>query len=198
MSRIFKVAVAALILAAGFAGSAAAGPFEDGEAAFRRGDYGSAIRLWRPLADQGHVGAQFNLGTMYDNGQGVPPDHVAAVGWYRKAADQGDAQAQYNLGIMYDNGQGVLQDYAVAAGWYRKAADQGDAQARFNLGLMYYKGQGVPQDYIIAYMWSDLAAAQGVGSAAKNREIIARHMAPAQIAEARQRALEKWKPIRKP
>ena len=86
--------------------------------------------------------AQYNLGFMYANGQGVPEDYVEAVKWYRKAADQGDASAQYNLGRMVASGQGVRQDYVEAVKWYRKAADQGDASACFNLGLMYSNGQG--------------------------------------------------------
>ena len=84
--------------------------FDQGMAAVSRGDYATAYRLWRPLADQGNASAQYNLGFMYDNGQGVPQDYAAAVGWYRKAADQGDASAQYNLGFMYGNGLGVLPE----------------------------------------------------------------------------------------
>ena len=45
-------------------------------------------------ADQGHAGAQFNLGHMYANGQGVPQDDAAAANWYRRAADQGHTGAQ--------------------------------------------------------------------------------------------------------
>ena len=54
--------------------------------------------MWRPLADQGYASAQFNLGTMYTNGRGVPKDDVQAVKWYRLAADQGNAFAQAHLG----------------------------------------------------------------------------------------------------
>ena len=73
--------------------------------------------------------AQFNLGFMYANGQGVQQDYAEAVKWYRRAADQGDADAQFNLGIVYEKGQGVQQNYAEAAKWYRRAADQGDEGA---------------------------------------------------------------------
>ena len=63
------------------------------------------------VAKQGNAKAQFNLGLMYYNGQGVRQDYVQIVKWFRKAAEQGFAQAQFNLGVMYDNGQGVRQDY---------------------------------------------------------------------------------------
>ena len=46
-------------------------------------------------------GAQYNLGVMYDQGDGVTEDHAEALRWYRLAAEQGHAEAQFNLGVMY-------------------------------------------------------------------------------------------------
>ena len=61
----------------------------------------------RVRAEQGDAPAQFMLGRMYANGDGVPQDAAEAVRWYRLAAEQGLAEAQFNLGVMYANGQGV-------------------------------------------------------------------------------------------
>ena len=61
-------------------------------------------------AEQGETRAQFNLGTMYDHGEGVIEDDAEAARWYRMAAEQGHASAQFNLGLMYDNGLGVIED----------------------------------------------------------------------------------------
>ncbi|WP_455512162.1 tetratricopeptide repeat protein [Neisseria lactamica] len=80
-------------------------------------------------AAQGNAAAQFNLGVMYENGQGVRQDYVQAVQWYRKASEQGDAQAQFNLGVMYAEGRGVRQDLALAQEWYGKACQNGDQKA---------------------------------------------------------------------
>ena len=121
--------LAALLLALGLSGAANAGPFDDALAAANRGDYATAFRLWRPLADQGNAGAQFNLGVMYNNGQGVPQNHAEAVKWYRTAAVQGYALAQVNLGFMYNNGQGVPQNHVLAHMWYNLAGAQGVADA---------------------------------------------------------------------
>ena len=77
-------------------------------------------------AEQGVAVAQYNLGLMYENGQGVRQDYAEAVRWYRKAAEQGNANAQYNLGVMYGNGQGVRQDRALAQEWFGKACQNGD------------------------------------------------------------------------
>ena len=172
---------------------AVAGPFEDGVAAYNKGDYATALHLWSPLADHGNAGAQKNLGLMYRTGEGVTRDYAAAMSWYRKAAEQGDANAQFNLGVMYANGQSVPQNYEAAVSWYRKAAEQGDANAQFNLGNMYATGRGGPQDSVQAHMWLNLAASKGDTDAVKVRDKVAEKMTPAQIAEAQKMAAE-WKP----
>ncbi|MBR7621371.1 sel1 repeat family protein [Phenylobacterium sp. 20VBR1] len=195
MLRLTKVFITAAVLALRLCGVAWAGPAEDADDAFARGDYMTALQLVRPLADQGNAVAQYHLGLLYDTGQGVPQDYAAAAAWYRKAADQGHSDAQFNLGLLYDNGQGAPQDHAAAAAWYRKAADQGDAEAQTNLGIAYATGQGVAQDYVLARMWLNLAAAQGDTSAGKARDVITTSMTPAEIAEA-QRLASAWKPTR--
>ena len=129
------ILAAALILGGG---AALAQEFNKGFEVAQGGDFATALKEWQPLAEQGDRNLQYNLGVMYDNGQGVPQDYAEAAKWYRLAAEQGHATAQYNLGWMYDNGYGVPQDYAEAVKWYRLAAEQGDAEAQFNLGVMYY------------------------------------------------------------
>jgi TPR repeat protein len=119
-------------------------------------------------AEQGDADAQFNLGVMYDKGQGVAQDYSQAADWYRKAAEQGNANAQYNLGVMYLNGQGAPQDDSQAANWFRKAAEQGSANSQYNLGYMYRNGQGVPQDDSQAVNWYRKAAEQGNAMAQHN------------------------------
>ncbi len=59
--------------------------FDEGTAAFDRGDYATALREWRPLAKQGDAGAQIFLGFMYRKGRGVPQDYAEAVGWCRSS-----------------------------------------------------------------------------------------------------------------
>ena len=125
MRRILAGVVLSLMLT----GAAVAGPLEEGVAAYQRGDYSTAVRLWRPLAEQGDAFVQWLLGIMHDQGQGVPQDDAEAVKWYRLAAEQGDAEAQNNLGVMYAKGQGVPQDDAEAMKWYRLAAEQDLANA---------------------------------------------------------------------
>jgi len=168
-----------------------AGSYEDGEAAYRKGDFGTAAQEFRKAAEQGELSAQFMLGRMYRWGKGVPQDYAEAVKWYRKAAEKGDVRAQNNLGLMYMTGQGVELNYIEAHKWYQLAAEQGDTYARHNLGNIYRQSIGVPKDFMAAYMWYHLAANQGDKEALKSRESIAEKMTPAQITEARELA-RKW------
>ena len=105
-----------------FSGSVFGDDYKDGKDAYERKDYKTAYKLWLPLAEQGNATAQYNLGVMYYNGQGVPQDYKEAVRLYRLAAEQGLARAQSNLGVMYRKGRGVPQDYKEADKWWRLAA----------------------------------------------------------------------------
>ena len=82
--------------------------------------------MYQKAAEQGDASAQFNLGVMYYDGQGVKQDYFKAVEWYQKAAEQGDASAQFNLGFMYDEGRGVKQDYSKAKEYFGLACDNKD------------------------------------------------------------------------
>jgi TPR repeat protein len=195
MKQIKTLCAGGLLVLALFS-AAAAGPLENGQAAYQKGDYAAALQILRPLAEQGNASAQTALGVIYEHGQGVPQDFVQAVIWYNEAAYQGDPDAQTNLGAMYANGWGVPQDYAQAVVWYRQASERGNAGAQSNLGLMYEHGQGVPQDYVSAHMWLNLAATSRAtdpaarDEAAKERDMLAPKMTPAQIAEAQRLASE--------
>jgi len=105
--------------------------YQEGMAAHEAGDYVTALREWRPLAEGGDAMAQNALGVMYQDGLGVEKNDVTAAKWFRKAAQGGDAKAQWNLGIDYYLGRGVEQDFAEAHEWFSRAGDglpPGDAR----------------------------------------------------------------------
>ncbi len=166
--------------------------FADGAAAYNRGDYAVALRVFLPLADQGFSPAQGILGIMYEQGQGTPQDTAEAVKWLRLAANHGNSIGQLGLGAMYSKGNGLPQNDAEAAKWYQLAADQGVAMAQYNLAVRYYQGRGVSQNFIFAYVWFNLAAVQNYADAAKNRDLAGQRLTAAQIAEAQKLARE-WK-----
>jgi TPR repeat protein len=176
-------------------GRAGAESLDDANDAFLRGDYAAALRIWRPLAEQGDVKAEAWLGNSYLSGFGVPHDSAKAMKWLREAAHQGDSQGERGLGFLYLFGDGVRRDYSQALDWFHKAVDQGDVPAQAALGTMYESGNGVPQDYVQAHMWFNLAAAGGFEPARKYRDALAARMPPDQIAEAQHLARE-WRPMK--
>lgn len=120
--RLRRAFLFAAVSLCAFGGAAFAGPMEDGQSAYAHGDYGAALALWRPLAEQGVARAQNNLGVIYENGMGVPKNPAEALKWYRLAAEQGYAGAQNNLGLIYALGRGVPQDPMRAHMWLSLAA----------------------------------------------------------------------------
>ena len=116
--------VGILFVALTLAGTAVAGSLEDGAEALARGDFATALRLLRPLAENGNPDAQINLGNMYFDGNGVPQDNAESVKWYLLAADQGSADAQIALGFLYEYGEAVPQDYVQAHKWFDLAGSR--------------------------------------------------------------------------
>jgi clan AA aspartic protease (TIGR02281 family) len=169
-----RAALFALLTLIAMAGAVVAGPIEDwqvpgidgGSAAFRRGDYATAYRLLRPLAEQGNAVAQTSLGLLYTVGRKGSPwwDPVEAAKWWRKAADQGLDCAQYYLGAAYWGGQGVPRDLVQAYKW-------------FDLALSRY-----PPSNEAIRQWAVMF-----------RDDITGSMSPSQIAEAQKLASE-WRP----
>jgi uncharacterized protein len=107
--------------------------FKTAMEAYNRGDFATALREWRPLAEQGDASAQFYLGLSYENGDGVPRDYTKARQWYEKSAAQGEAKAQLYLGLQSAFGQGGPVDLVQAHMWYNLAAENG------HLGAAVYR-----------------------------------------------------------
>ena len=91
--------------------------FVKGFAAYESGDYATALKEWTPLAEQGNSSAQNNLGSMYDDGEGVIQDYKTALKWFTLAAEQGHADAQFNLSVKFALGKGVIEDKVYAHMW---------------------------------------------------------------------------------
>ena len=123
MRTIFAFLALSLLGASG----ALAADFAAGLAAYQQGDFVTAAKEWRELADQGDSSAQFNLGLLYYDGKGVPQDYTEAANWFRRAAEQDYEKAEHNLGAMYGSGKGVKRDYIQAYKWLNICAGKGDS-----------------------------------------------------------------------
>ena len=113
--------------------------FNKGLTAFQSGDFATAFKEWKPLAEEGNAVAQNNLGLMYENGWGVPQDYKEAVRLYRLAAEQGIAEAQTNLANRYYYGEGVNKDIVYAHMWKNISASNGYEPAKEELKIIEKK-----------------------------------------------------------
>lgn len=128
---------------------------------YNTGRYETAFEHFSEYAKMGNATAQYYLGKMYYEGEGVSKDYTKAVEWFRKSAKQGNAIAQYHLGYMYTYCKGVSNDYTKAAEWFRKSAEQGNAFGQIWLGDAYRDGRGVSEDRVKATEWYRKSAEQG-------------------------------------
>ena len=117
MKSHFTAIFLSVLLSLGTISAAWSADLEKGLTAAKSGDYATALQEWTPLAKQGNASAQYNLGQMYRDGEGVPKNDKTAVKWYALAAEQGVADAQYSLGQMYANGDGVPENDTEAVKW---------------------------------------------------------------------------------
>lgn len=102
--------------------AAQAGVYGNGMAAYQTGNYPLALDQWKPLAQNGHAQAAYNLGFMYEFGYGMDANHVEAFNYYLRAAQLGHTQAQQTMAWMYERGKGVTADRAQATRWAEIAA----------------------------------------------------------------------------
>ena len=129
LARFFLLVFAAAMFW-GLAGCASSN-YQKGIRHYKPDDVTAAVRELKPLAEQGNAEAQFNLGSLYYQGWGVPQDYKEAAQWMRKAAEQGHVFAQVTLGSLYAEGvRGAIEkDYPQALMWFIFAAAQGDIEA---------------------------------------------------------------------
>ena len=120
-------------------------------------EYQDAVQWLRPWAEQGYVEAQYRLGLLYENGQGVAANLENAKKWYRTAAAQGHGRARHRLEAL-EGKPAQNSGETVALKWYLDLAGQGDAAAQYNLGFMYETGFSVTKDLGKAARWYESAA----------------------------------------
>ncbi len=135
-------------------------------AAYDEKDYETAFPLLLSLADEGDADAQWRVGVMYDDGNGVAENDALAFEYTRSSAMQGNSDGQWRLGILYEYGRGVKSDDVMAAVYYTLSAEQGNTSGLYFLGFMYRHGRGVQKDVDRAIDCYRRAAEKGNASSA--------------------------------
>jgi len=142
--------------------------FLNGSAGLER-DYLRAAKWFERAEQAGLTPAAFQLGVLYQTGQGVTKDPEKERQYFRKAAEHGNAAAMHNLAVIEaDRG-----DNASAAQWFIKAANHGVTDSQFNLAELYFRGFSVERSFVESYKWFALAAARGDHDAQDRRNDVA-------------------------
>jgi TPR repeat protein len=159
---------AALMLAMTIGTPAMAASVKDGVDAWQRGQFASAVSIWRPLAKAGDPDAAFDLGQAYKLGRGVPTDLTKARSLFGQAAKAGHAESVANYGLLlFQNGQ-----RAAAMPWIMQASEAGDPRAQYVYATALFNGDFVPRNAPKAYALMSRAAAAGLPEATTNLAII--------------------------
>lgn len=125
--------------------------------ALKKGAYGEAARLLRPLAERNSEYALLTLGWIYDTGVTGAPDKEAARSYYEQAGSQGSAAGYFELGRFLKR-QG---EEAQARAAFEAGAERGHLPSMSRLGTMMIEGRGGPADVDAGTVWLEKAAAQG-------------------------------------
>ena len=145
--------------------SASASAYDKGAFYFARGEYLSALTLWKPLANEGNSAALYSIGLLYDQGKGVKKDTQIALTYLQAAVDKNLPVAQYYLGMKYYAGLNIKKDASKAWELLEKAAKNEYLPAQFQLANFYNTGEGGVQNQPLATHWFSKAAENGLGSA---------------------------------
>jgi uncharacterized protein len=151
--------------------------FRWGAQALRIGNVLPGVRALDYAAANGHPVAQWKLGRMFGDGDGVKQDQLRAFGYFSTLADaHADetpgtllsalvSNAFVYLGTYYLDGipnSRVKADPERARKLFSYAASYfGDRDAQYKLARMYLEGNGVPKDPKLAARWLNLAADKG-------------------------------------
>lgn len=148
--------ILAALLAAGWTAPVLA-DLKSGHAAWDQGDYATAVREWRELADQGNADAQFNMAQAYRLGRGLERDPAQAEALLAKAAAQGHLRAIDTYGLLlFQNGKREQSMPYVTA-----AAERGNPRAQYLLGIAHFNGDLAEKNWVRAYALMTLANTAG-------------------------------------
>ena len=149
-----------------------------GITSYRSGDKTTAVEALSFAAKNGSAGAQWKLGNMYAEGDGVEKNDYTAFKLFSDvaahAADDSNSRrdqptpfvtnAWAKLGAFFRKGipnSDVKADPSRAREYFWRAAYFGDADAQLSLAAMFYNGEGGDRDLIQAAKWANLAADKG-------------------------------------
>lgn len=156
------------------------------------GDLETAASLLRRASQKGVAPAQYELGKLYERGQGGDKDMIEARNLIQKAAEAGHVNAMYDYALFLAEGEGGAKSEADAVTWFNEAAGLGLVDAQYNLGVVHAEGIGTPQDLTEALFWFEVAARAGDTGAEQEVKNLRTRVSMSDSLEASEKAA-RWK-----
>jgi len=156
------------------------------------GDLETAASFLRRAAQKSVAPAQYELGKLYERGQGVDRDMIEARNLIQKAAEAGHVNAMYDYALFLAEGEGGAKSETEAVDWFQSAAEVGLVDAQYNLGVVFAEGIGVEKDLAKALFWFEVAAGSGDTGAEQEVANLRTRLPMSDSLDADERA-GKWK-----
>lgn len=156
------------------------------------GDLETATSYLRRAAQKGVAPAQYDLGKLYERGQGVDRDLIEARNLIGKAAEAGHVGAMYDYALFLAEGEGGPKSEPDAVTWFEKAAAHGLVDAQYNLGVVHAEGIGTAKNLAEALYWFEIAAIEGDTGAKQEVANLRTRVSMTESLDAHERAKD-WK-----
>jgi localization factor PodJL len=156
------------------------------------GDLETAASFLRRASQKGVAPAQYELGKLYERGQGVDKDLIEARSLIQKAAEAGHVGAMYDYALFLAEGDGGPASETDAVHWFEQAAERGLVDAQYNLGVVHAEGIGTPKDLAKALLWFEIAAKAGDIGAEQEVANLRTRVTMTESLDARE-AANRWK-----
>lgn len=131
--------------------------FNQAQSFAKKQEWVSVFNIMYPMALEGNVQAQGNLGMLYNLGRGVAQDKEKAYWWFSEAAESGSINAINNLAVMYYQGSYVKKDEKQAIKLFETTAKAKNVDAMMMLSEIYHK----QHDETKSFEWLKKAADLG-------------------------------------
>jgi TPR repeat protein len=116
-------------------------------------------------AENGQARAMLDVGSLYEQGLGVPRNFTRALEWYARAAYAGETEGWLRLGFCFEVGMGTAADMGKAVAYYEEAARAGSPAGEYKMASLYLLGRGLPKDEARGFALLRKSAEAGEGAA---------------------------------
>lgn len=112
-------------------------------------------------AEQGHALAMWELGRVYELGEGVEKNEFTAMDWFRRSEQTSSAEPNHVFFVQAPDGTLIEYDEDAYIAFLLARAESGNIGAQFKVARIFDIGQQAPMNQSLAFEWYLSAARNG-------------------------------------